>query len=114
MEKPLFLQDVLKAMDMKDENGYAVPFDIAVREFSAQNKTGGKYRVYNDARLLIAKPKTAPGEKDPALLLLRPEKARKNPNHFVNSSRNIELPNGEIKKINIRFIIKFNNQNVVY
>ena len=36
----------------------------------------------------------------------------KNPNHYANSTRNIRLPNGEIRKLHIRLITKFNNQIV--
>lgn len=32
----------------------------------------------------------------------------KNPNHFDNSTRNLSLPNGEIRKVHIRLIRRFN------
>lgn len=99
---------------MKDENGFAVPFDIEVREFSAQIKAGGKYKVYNGARLLASKPKHGNPKGFDASQLFLDKKERKNPNHFLNHTRNLELANGEKKKINIRFIIKFNHKNVIY
>jgi len=40
--------------------------------------------------------------------------ARKNPNHFDNKTRNLSLPSGDKRKINIRYIIEFNNQKVIY
>jgi hypothetical protein len=38
---------------------------------------------------------------------------RRNPNHYDNSTRNIKLPNGEIRKIHIRLVRKFNNKTVL-
>lgn len=112
MENTIFLKDVLDQMKLRDANGFAVAFDIVVREFSIQNKTGGKLKTYNDARLLIQKPKSKQRsfKEDP----LSFQKERKNPNHFSNHTRNLELANGEKKKINIRFIILFNGKKVVY
>lgn len=101
-------------MDLKTPDGFAVPFDIEFRKYSAQSKTGGAYRVYNDARLLISKPTNKSLKKSALEKLFAPDKARKNPNHWENQTRNLELANGEIKKINIRFIVKFNGKNVIY
>ena len=51
-----------------------------------------------------------------ALRAMQPRvlKERKNPHHFQNKTRNIRLPNGERRKIHIRFIIEFNGQKVIY
>jgi len=114
MDKTIFLKDVLQQMELKDPDGFAVPFDIEVREFSAQNKTGGKYKVYNGARLLVSKPKKNRIPGIPEAGVIYRDKSRKNPNHHDNQTRNIELANGEIKTINIRFIIKFNGKSVNY
>lgn len=114
MENEIFLTDVLDQMELRDADGFAVAFDIEVREFSQQNKTGGKYRVYNDARLLIAKPSHKKHKKSLFEKVMVEAKASKNPNHFYNHTRNLELSNGEKKKINIRFIIKFNGKKVIY
>lgn len=97
-------------MELKDKEGFAVPFDIELREFSKQNGTGGKYKIYTAARLLISKPKSPKNQNRHFNLF--DERARKNPNHRANHTRNIELANGEIKTINIRFIIKFNGKYV--
>ena len=42
------------------------------------------------------------------------DSVKKNPNHWVNSTRNILLPNGQIRKVHIRLIIEFNHQKVCY
>lgn len=33
----------------------------------------------------------------------------RNPNHYENSTRNLRLPNGEIRKVHLRLITQFNN-----
>lgn len=38
---------------------------------------------------------------------------RKHPRHCENSTRNIRLENGEIRKVKIRLIRKFNGQTVL-
>jgi hypothetical protein len=37
----------------------------------------------------------------------------KNPNHYQNSTRNIKLKNGDIRKIHLRLIRRFNNKIVL-
>ena len=37
----------------------------------------------------------------------------RNPKHFENSTRNIKLPNGSIRKIHIRLVRVFNNKKVI-
>lgn len=38
---------------------------------------------------------------------------RRNPNHYDNSTRNVRLPNGEIRKIHIRLVRQFNGKTVL-
>jgi hypothetical protein len=40
-------------------------------------------------------------------------KPRKSPHHYENSTRNLLLPGGEIRKVHIRLIRKFNNLTVL-
>jgi len=110
MEKTIFLSEVLKIIHLKDEEGNPVKFDVEIREFSRQNKTGGKYRVYNDACLLTAK--SVKGKS--GLQKIIEDRTKKNPRHWENRTRNIELANGEIKKISTLFIIRFNGMEVLY
>ncbi len=43
----------------------------------------------------------------------QPQQAvKKNPHHYENSTRNIALPNGEIRKVSIRLIRRFNGKIV--
>lgn len=112
MNQSIFFKKVLEQMELKTPEGLAVPFDISVREFSAQNSSGGKLKRYNDARLLVSKPKKNKGSLFHKVF--SSQKFSRTPNHQENKTRNLELANGEIKKINIRFIIEFNGKKVVY
>lgn len=109
MKNQIFLKDVLKYIHSKDMDGNPLRFDIEIREFSRQNKTGGKYKVYNDACLLSVNKKGKTEKK-----FFFKEKKKRNQHHWENRTRNIELPNGDIKRINILFIIKFNGKKVMY
>ncbi|CAL2105488.1 conserved hypothetical protein [Tenacibaculum sp. 190524A02b] len=98
-------------MRQKDEHQNPIPFDIEWRTFNGQNKMGGKLIVAHGAILcmkstkkkdIIKTLKTAPIDKE-----------RKNPNHWKHKTRNIELANGEVKKVHFILIIKFNGLTVV-
>lgn len=114
MENVIFLKEVLEIMDLKMPNGDAVKFDIEVFTFNRNNKEGGKLKIYNDAKKCIAKVKNSTYKPSQLDKLMQVDKAKKNPNHFENRTRNIELPNGDIRTINILFIKKFNGQKVYY
>lgn len=103
----MFLREVLEEMRKLDAKKNPVPFPIKVRSFSVQNKTGGSLNHYPNATLLQA-------PKKKGIKRLKMETPFKNPNHWENRTRNIKLENGEIKKINILFIIEFNGCKVVY
>jgi len=111
MKKNIFLNDVLKKMKERKNDGSPVKFNIKVREYNRQNKTGGKLKEYRNVNLVMAD-KT---KKISALKKLQHVSAeRKFPNHWKNRTRNIELPNGDIRKINILLITEFNGQKVIY
>lgn len=97
MEKKIFLKDVLLDMKKLDSQKNPVVFSLAVRSFNKQNNTGGKLIVYHNVTLM----QTAKIKKSVA-------------NHWENRTRNIKLPNGEIKKINILFIVSYNGKEVIY
>lgn len=112
MEKSIFLNDVLAQMKQKDADENAIPFDIEWRTWNKQNKMGGKLRAEKDAVLCMVSTK----QKN-IIDVLRSENKeteRKRPNHFEHRTRNIELSNGTVRKINILLITKFNGQSVVY
>ena len=99
------LPEALKIFNTKDEKGMFVPFDIEYRTFNKQTKQGGKLKVYYGVKHL---PSAKKSEEVPTDL------HTKLPNHYKNRTRNIELSNGEIKKIRIDFIVSINNTKVIY
>lgn len=99
------LPEALKILNTKDSIGMFVPFDIEYRTFNEQTKQGGKLKVYYGVKHL---PSSKKSEEVPTDL------DTKTPNHYKNRTRNIELSNGEIKKIRIDFIVSINNTKVIY
>ncbi|MEN9907147.1 MAG: hypothetical protein RLZZ540_288 [Bacteroidota bacterium] len=113
MVNRIFLRQVLEEMKKTDANGNAISFDIEFRTFNRNNKMGGVLKKYQNAKLLIGKKLKGKPFID-VEHFYRPVRVRKNPNHWENKTRNIELTGGQIKKINILFITKFNNLEVIY
>lgn len=101
MNEKIHLKDMLSDMKKLDSQKNPVPFSLSVRTFNRQNHSGGKLIVYHNVTLLQqAKNKNACGGSPPR--------------HWENRTRNIKLPNGQIKKISILFIIAYNGKNVVF
>lgn len=113
MNKTIFLRQVLEEIKKTNLIGEAIPFDIEFKTFNKNNKMGGVTKKYRNAKLLIA-PKLKGKPFIDVDHFFRPTRVRKNPNHFQNRTRNIELPSGQIKKFNILYITKFNGKDVVY
>lgn len=113
MENKIFLRQVLKKIDERLPDGNPGFFDLEVRLLNKNNKTGGAYRVYKSAKLLIGD-KMKGKRFDEATHFYRQHRSRKNPNHWEHATRNFELPNGQVKKIKVRYIIKINGLEVVY
>jgi len=97
INNPISLTDALKIFSEKDQKGMYAPFDLNYRTFNGTTKKGGKLKKYRGVKYLP--PANGVSKKDP--------------HHFRNRTRNIELPNGDIKKINIDFIISVNNKTVI-
>ena len=111
----IYLKDVLQQMKTPDKDGQAVPFSIKVRTLNRFSKKGGKLNTYPEARLVM-KEKQERITSVNALRSMAPRvlKERKKPNHFDNKTRNIRMPDGQKRKIHIRYIIEFNGKKVIY
>jgi hypothetical protein len=111
MEETISLKDGLAIIDRVDKEGNAIPFDISFRSLNRNSKSGGKLYEYKGARKLRRSKSDAPN-----LLAVAQSKTRikRNPNHFQNRTRNLELQNKDIRKIHIRLIISINGKKVVY
>ncbi len=99
-------------MGRKDVNGEPIPCDVVVRTFNRQSKKGGRLVTYKTAKVL---PLSSSKERVETIeSLARVDLPAKNPNHFLNKTRNIKTADGELKKINLLFVIKVNGQFVRY
>ena len=89
MENTIFLAKFWKNEKL-DERKNPVPFTLSVRSFNMQNKIGGKIIRYENATLMQPPKKISPSR-------LKIDRPFKNPNHWINRTRNIKTPAG-IKK----------------
>lgn len=109
----IYLSEALKIMQLRDKAEKPFPFDLTYRTFNAQTRLGGKLKEYKNVKYLPeANPNALPSKSEDAIF--SEEKSEKNPYHFKNRTRNIELETGEIQKIRIDFIISINNKKVIY
>jgi len=99
-EEVILLKDALKIFSEKESSGMYKPFLLVYRTYNKTTKKGGKLKTEISAKYL-------PNAKEETVTV-------KNPNHYKNRTRNIELPSGEIRTINIDFIISINNKKVIY
>ncbi|MGB0867969.1 MAG: hypothetical protein ACPGSD_00105 [Flavobacteriales bacterium] len=102
------VNDVIKQMSRINENGQRAMFDLTYRTYNAYNGLGGKLVEYKRCRLVMRNNKKTAEDR------LKIIKKVKNPNHWDNMTRNIEFLNGDVKTIHFRFIITFNNQEVIF
>ncbi len=108
------LWDVLEIMDSFDGQGKPIRFQLKFVTANRSEKTGGEIIELKDACKCSVR--TKKGKEIFAVKKNLPADNRitKDPNHWVNSTRNILLPNGQKRKLHIRLIIEFNNKKVCY
>ncbi len=108
------LWDVLEIMDSIDSNGKPVRFQIKYVTANRLTNQGGEIIELKDACKCSVR--TKQGKEIFAQKKNFPinDKVPKDPHHWVNSTRNILLPNGQKRKLHIRLIIEFNNMKVCY
>lgn len=109
----VFLKEAVKIFSLKDRENKPFPFDLRYRTFNGQTKQGGKLIEYKGVKHLPSANPNASASLAPEAVFSR-DKTSRNPNHFDNRTRNIELPNGDIKTIRIDFIIEINGNTVIY
>lgn len=113
MKDSITLKDALAIIDQKDVKGNAFPFNISFRSLQRNSKTGGKMYHYNQVKKLVRTP-TVSNTASLIKSVQSLETPERKPNHFRNRTRNLELQNGDIKKIHIRLIISINGKKVIY
>lgn len=109
----ILLKDALTEMETLVA-GESPRFDIIASTYDQGRDTGGKLLVLKNVKLshLNGKSKNAVPDE-----FKRPNefvpKVNKNPHHKENRTKNFMLPNGEIRKAHIHFILFFNNQQII-
>ena len=104
------LVDALNLMNEMDQEDKPVPFSIKFVTFNRRNDTGGELISIDQAVKCITK------RKGKIVYDLRKMTTQKKPpNHFKNSTRNINIVGtDQIRKCNIRLITEFNGQKVIW
>lgn len=113
MNETISLTDALEIIDRQDKMGGAIPFDLSFRSLQRNSKTGGKLYTYDQVKK-YRKKKYMHSDQAMVNAVQSAVAIKKDANHFVNRTRNIELQNGEIKKIHIRLMISINGQTIIY
>ncbi len=107
------LSECLEIINTKDKFGNPYPFTVDVFTLNKNSKSGGSLRRFENVKLLkFKKSKRTLGSLTVSASTMA--KPKRNPNHFKNRTRNIELPNDEIKTIHIRLIKNINGKEMVY
>jgi len=84
-------------------------FSIGFRTCNVKKGTGGEWLEFPQCKKYIAKTKAEQYSE-----ARTPNKTRKDPRHYENSTRNIVvMPSGEIVKVHLRLIIHFNSKTVI-
>ena len=109
------LSDVLKQMDQFGPDGKPSKFQIRFVTADRSLGTGGDIIELSNGRKCVGLNKQGSPvfdlrTKSPSI----DSRIKKDPRHWVNSTRNILLENGKIRKVHIRLIIEFNKQKVCY
>lgn len=105
--------ECLEIINRKDKKGNPIPFDANVYTLNRNSKKGGLLKSYKKAKLL------AWNNQERTLKSLTKyaqavDKVKRNPNHFQNRTRNIEVPDKDRPvKIHLRLIDSINGKKVV-
>jgi len=98
------LKEMLESMDRGDK------FKIGFRTYDYKKDEGGEWIEFDNC---VKHNQLIKGESSRRELANRTS-SKRNPNHFVNSTRNIKrLDNGNLFKVHIRLIRKFNDKTVI-
>jgi hypothetical protein len=108
------LWDVVKAMETMDEQDKPAKFQIKYVSANRIQGTGGEIIELKDACKCSGKTKEGKLIFSVKKSISSNDHPSKDPQHWTHATRNILLPNGQIRKAHTRLIIEFNNQQVCY
>ena len=104
---------VLVLMDQLDDDGKPIRFQVKFVTANRKLKTGGEIIEIIGGRKCVGK-RGGDVVFDTRQSLPNHSTITRAPNHSSNSTRNILLPNGGMRKLHIRLIIEFNKQKVFF
>lgn len=113
MKDGVSFSEVIAIIDRVDKEGRPFPFDISFRTIQRNSKTGGKLITYKGVKKYVPR-KFQKSKASQVKDVQELPGIKRNPNHFENRTRNLELQNGEIKKVKIRHIISLNGKIMHY
>lgn len=104
-------QDTIEFKEMISFMDSGAWFSIEFVTYDKKKETGGEWIVI-DAAVKHGRETDAEREK---MQHYQPvsSNVKRNPNHYQNSTRNIRLRNGGIRKVHLRLIRVFNNKIVI-
>jgi hypothetical protein len=107
------LRDALSKMEAVND-GIPARFDLVVCTFSEERNTGGEILELNNVRM-SGFAKQAQNKIAPEFLREQTkfENEKRNPHHRENKTKNVLLANGQTRKIRIRFILFYNNLQII-
>jgi len=102
----LALVDALNIMDAVDERGRSLPFSIAF----VKKSTGEIIRIPDASKPRLSRRVEM---RNSFNATKAPDVQKKNPNHYLNNTRNIVIGSSQqIRKIHIRLITEFNGHKI--
>jgi hypothetical protein len=107
------LSKALDLMDLLDDDGKPLKFHLKFVTADRIRRTGGEIIEIQSGKKCVSNRNGKTVFDTRQKVDENPSNSRQ-PNHWVNSTRNIILPNGGIRKVHIRLIIEFNNQKVFF
>lgn len=108
------LWDVFQLMDGLDTDDKPARFQLKYVTADRDKSTGGDIIELIEARKCAGKTRSGEPKFIRQKSAVQNEKTQKNPNHWIHSTRNMLLPNGQIRKVHVRLIIEFNHMKVCY
>jgi hypothetical protein len=112
MNNTIPFKEVIWEMDKTDGNGRPLPFSLTFITADRIRNTGGDIIFIPEAQKCV-------GKKNGQVLfptpvnVNSPNSITKDPHHRENETRNIYLPNGQVRKVHVRLITKFNGKTVI-
>jgi hypothetical protein len=108
------LWDVVQQIDHTGADEKPVRFQLKYVTADRKKCTGGDIVELVDARNCAGKTKTGEPKFIKKKSQFIEEKIKKNPSHWLHSTRNMLLPNGQVRTVHVRLIIEFNHMQVCY